>query len=289
LKRKLRQAAGRPGRHKDILGWEGIQRVAEVDQSPIGRTPRSVPASYVGFLDDIRRLFSMLPEARARGYKPGRFSFNVRGGRCERCEGQGRIKVEMSFLPDVYVECEACGGRRFNQETLSVRFKGKSIADFLNMTALEAMPYTEGFPSIHRFLQIMRDTGLGYLTLGQPSHTLSGGEAQRVKLAEELGRPGAGRTLYILDEPTTGLHMADIANLVRVFRMLVARGHTIVVIEHNMDVISQADCIIDLGPGGGNEGGRIVAWGPPQSIINNPRTMKSSKTAEYLKKYLEKA
>jgi excinuclease ABC subunit A len=282
LKRKLGQNAGRPGKHKDITGWEKIGRIAEVDQSPIGRTPRSVPASYVGFLDDIRRIFSMLPESRVRGWAPGRFSFNVRGGRCERCAGQGRIKVEMSFLPDVYVECEECGGSRFNQETLAVRFKGKSIADILSMTASEALPCFEGFSQISRFLEIMIESGLGYLALGQASHTLSGGEAQRVKLATELGRAGRGHTLYVLDEPTTGLHMADIANLMRVFDSLVANGHTLVVIEHNLEVISQADHIIDLGPGGGDEGGRITASGPPEALAGKPG---KSLTARYVKKY----
>ncbi len=269
---------------KDIKGWEALDRVLEVDHSPIGRTPRSVPASYVGFLSDIRRLFALIPEARARGYTASRFSFNVKGGRCEPCKGHGSLKVAMSFLPDVYIHCEVCDGQRFNQETLAVTYKGKNISEVLQLTFDEAASFFAAVPSIRRPVQFVCDIGLGYLQLGQPSTTLSGGEAQRIKLAKELARPSKGRTLYVLDEPTTGLHPADVERLLSVLQALVDEGNTVTVIEHNMEIIGEADYIIDLGPEGGDEGGRVVVEGSPVRLLANP---KGSHTARYLKKYLE--
>jgi excinuclease ABC subunit A len=269
---------------KDILGWKALERVLEVDHSPIGRTPRSVPASYVGFLDDIRRLFAMTPEARARGYKPGRFSFNVAAGRCDTCKGQGSLKVAMSFLPDVYIHCEVCQGKRFNQETLSVTYKGKNISEILEFTFEEAAEFFTSVPPIRRAVQVVCDTGLGYLRLGQPSPTLSGGEAQRIKLAQELAKRSSGRSLYILDEPTTGLHFYDVQRLIQVLQALVDEGNTVAVIEHNMEIIKEADYIIDLGPEGGDEGGRVVATGSPIEILTQPN---GSHTARYLKKYVD--
>jgi excinuclease ABC subunit A len=269
---------------KDIQGWKTLERVLEVDHSPIGRTPRSVPASYVGFLDDIRKIFAMTPEARARGYKPGRFSFNVAGGRCETCKGQGSLKVVMSFLPDVYVHCEVCQGKRFNQETLSVTYKGKNISEILELTFEEAAAFFTAVPPIHRAVQVVCDTGLGYLRLGQPSPTLSGGEAQRIKLAQELAKRSSGRSLYILDEPTTGLHFYDVQRLIQVLQALVDGGNTVAVIEHNMEIIKEADYIIDLGPEGGDKGGRVVATGSPVEILAHPN---GSHTARYLRKYVD--
>ena len=269
---------------KDILGWKTLERVLEVDHSPIGRTPRSVPASYVGFLDDIRKIFAMTPEARARGYKPGRFSFNVAGGRCETCGGQGSLKVAMSFLPDVYVHCEVCQGKRFNQETQSVRYKGKNISEILEFTFEEAAEFFTAVPPIRRAVQVVCDTGLGYLRLGQPSPTLSGGEAQRIKLAQELAKKSSGRSLYILDEPTTGLHFYDVQRLIQVLQALVDGGNTVAVIEHNMEIIKEADYIIDLGPEGGDKGGRVVATGSPVEILAHPN---GSHTARYLRKYVD--
>ena len=268
---------------KDIQGWKALERVLEVDHSPIGRTPRSVPASYVGFLDDIRRLFAMIPEARARGYKPGRFSFNVAAGRCEACKGQGSLKVAMSFLPDVYIHCEVCQGKRFNQETLGVTYKGKNISEILEFTFEEAAEFFTAVPPIRRAAQVVCDTGLGYLRLGQPSPTLSGGEAQRIKLAQELAKRSSGRTLYILDEPTTGLHISDVQRLIQVLQALVEEGNTVAVIEHNMEIIKEADYIIDLGPEGGDKGGRVVAAGSPVELLAHPN---GSYTARYLKKYV---
>jgi excinuclease ABC subunit A len=283
LRNRLSDRRDPAGGCREISGWKTVGRVLEVDHSPIGRTPRSVPTSYIGFLDDIRRLFAMTPAARARGYRPGRFSFNVSGGRCEACQGQGRPKVEMSFLPDVYVPCEVCDGRRFNPETLEVLYKGKTIADVLAMTFAEAVVFFGAVPLIRRAVQFVCDVGLGYLTLGQPSPTLSGGEAQRIKLAEQLAKPSSGHTVYILDEPTTGLHLADVRRLIDVLQALVEAGHTVAVIEHNLEIIAEADYIIDLGSEGGSAGGRLVASGSPRELLKFART---SHTARCLKEYL---
>ncbi len=254
----------------------------DINQSPIGRTPRSNPATYTGVFNDIRDLFAQTPEAKMRGYKPGRFSFNVKGGRCEACQGDGIIKIEMHFLPDVYVPCEVCKGLRYNRETLEVRYKGKNIADVLDMTVDQAVEFFRHIPKIHRKLMTLQDVGLGYIRLGQPATTLSGGEAQRVKLATELSRRSNGKTFYILDEPTTGLHTADIDKLLKVLHRLVEAGDTVVVIEHNLDVIKTADYIIDLGPEGGDKGGQVIATGTPEEIAAVP----GSYTGQYLKKVL---
>jgi excinuclease ABC subunit A len=256
-----------PGKHRRMTGWEEIDKVINIDQSPIGRTPRSNPATYIGVFDHIRTLFSQVPEARVRGYKPGRFSFNVRGGRCETCAGEGQIKIEMHFLPDVYVTCEQCKGKRYNRETLEVKYKGRSISDVLEMSIDEALEFFRNIPNIARHLQTISDVGLGYMRMGQPAPTLSGGEAQRVKLASELSKRATGRTFYILDEPTTGLHFEDIRKLLSVLERLVAAGNTVLVIEHNLDVIKTADWIIDLGPEGGDAGGGVVATGAPEDIV----------------------
>ena len=261
-----------------------IDKVINVDQSPIGRTPRSNPATYTGVFTYIRELFAQLPEARVRGYLPGRFSFNVKGGRCEACEGDGIIKIEMHFLPDVYVPCEVCKGKRYNKEALEVKYKGYSIADVLDMSVEEATTVFENIPRIQRKLRTLCDVGLGYIRLGQPATQLSGGEAQRVKLTEELSRRDTGRTFYILDEPTTGLHFADIERLLNVLHRLVDAGNTVVVIEHNLDVLKTADHIIDLGPEGGDGGGRVLAAGTPEEIVRNPR----SYTGQYLKQVLDR-
>jgi excinuclease ABC subunit A len=263
---KLHRSRVKAGAHKRIDGLEQLDKIIAVDQSPIGRTPRSNPATYIGLFDQIRELFSKTQEARARGYKPGRFSFNVKGGRCEVCRGDGQIKIEMHFLPDVYVPCEQCHGKRYNKETLEVRFKGKTIADVLEMPIEEAREFFRHIPKISRRVETLNDVGLGYMRLGQPATTLSGGEAQRVKLAAELSKVATGRTIYILDEPTTGLHFADIEKLLEVLQRLVDAGNSIVVIEHNLDVIKVSDRIIDLGPEGGDEGGRILATGTPEQI-----------------------
>lgn len=282
---RLYRAKGKPGRHKVIHGLENIDKIINIDQSPIGRTPRSNPATYTGVFDSIRQLFSGTTEAQVRGYKAGRFSFNVRGGRCEACRGDGIIKIEMHFLPDVYVPCEVCKGARYNRETLEVKYKGKTIADILNMTISEAVAFFKNVPRIARRLQVIDDVGLGYIKLGQPATTLSGGEAQRVKLATELSRRSTGKTLYILDEPTTGLHTADIARLLEILQRLTDGGDTVIVIEHNLDVIKTADYIIDLGPEGGDQGGTIVAAGTPEEIVKCRR----SYTGKYLKPVLKKA
>ncbi|MBK5111078.1 MAG: ATP-binding cassette domain-containing protein, partial [Thermoleophilia bacterium] len=263
---RLHQGKLRPGPHDGIDGIEQIDKIISIDQSPIGRTPRSNPATYTGVFDHIRQLFAATQESRARGYKPGRFSFNVKGGRCEVCKGDGQIKIEMHFLPDVYVPCEQCHGHRYNRETLEVRFKGKSIADVLEMSIEEAYPFFESIPKIARRLKTLNDVGLGYVRLGQPATTLSGGEAQRIKLASELSKVATGSTLYILDEPTTGLHFGDVRRLLEVLGRLVDAGNTVIVIEHNLDVIKSADWVIDLGPEGGDGGGLVVATGTPEEI-----------------------
>jgi excinuclease ABC subunit A len=282
LAQSLYRAKHRPGAHDRVEGMANIDKVIDVDQSPIGRTPRSNPATYVGMFTDIRDLYAKLPEAKIRGYKPGRFSFNVSGGRCEACAGDGMIKIEMHFLPDIYVPCEVCKGRRYNREALEVKFRGKSIADVLEMTVDEAAVLFEHQPRILRRLRTLQDVGLGYIRLGQPATQLSGGEAQRVKLSTELSRRDTGSTLYILDEPTTGLHFADVEKLLAVLHRLVDAGNTVIVIEHNLDVLKTADHIIDLGPGGGDGGGEIVASGTPEEVAANPR----SATGEYLARML---
>ncbi len=268
LARVLYRAADEPGPHDQIDGINLIDKVIEIDQSPIGRTPRSNPATYTGLFTFIRELFAMVPEAKARGYKPGRFSFNVKGGRCEACQGDGVIAIEMHFLPDVYVTCEQCKSRRYNRETLEIKYRGKSIADLLDQTVDQALPLLENFPPIANKLRTLQSVGLGYIELGQSATTLSGGEAQRVKLSRELSKRGTGRTLYILDEPTTGLHFEDVRKLLDVLNRLVDQGNTVVVIEHNLDVVKSADWIIDLGPEGGEGGGRVVAQGPPEQVAH---------------------
>lgn len=285
LAAKLNQAKARPGKHKEIAGIEELDKVIEISQSPIGRTPRSNPATYTGVFTDIRQLFAQTAEAKARGYDSGRFSFNVKGGRCEACEGDGILQIEMHFLPDIYVPCEVCKGKRYNRETLEVKYKDKNISDVLEMTAEEAAVFFENIPKIARKIQTLCDVGLGYVKLGQPATTLSGGEAQRVKLATELSKRATGRTIYILDEPTTGLHAADVHKLIEVLQTLVDSGNTVVVIEHNLDVIKTADYIIDLGPEGGDRGGQIVATGTPEQVAQ----CEGSYTGKYLKKVLEKA
>ncbi len=285
LAAKLNQAKARPGKHKKIVGIEELDKVIEISQSPIGRTPRSNPATYTGVFTDIRQLFAQTAEAKARGYDSGRFSFNVKGGRCEACEGDGILQIEMHFLPDIYVPCEVCKGKRYNRETLEVKYKDKNISDVLEMTAEEAAVFFENIPKIARKIQTLCDVGLGYVKLGQPATTLSGGEAQRVKLATELSKRATGRTIYILDEPTTGLHAADVHKLIEVLQTLVDSGNTVVVIEHNLDVIKTADYIIDLGPEGGDRGGQIVATGTPEQVAQ----CEGSYTGKYLKKVLEKA
>ena len=282
LARDLNRARVIPGKHSDILGIQQLDKVINIDQSPIGRTPRSNPATYTGVFDQIRDLFAATADAKAKGYKKGRFSFNVKGGRCEACSGDGIIKIEMHFLPDVYVPCEVCKGKRYNRETLEVKYKGKSIYDVLNMTVEEALTFFENIPSIHRKIETLYDVGLSYIRLGQPSTTLSGGEAQRIKLAAELSKRSTGRTIYILDEPTTGLHFADVHKLVEILKRLSEGGNTVVVIEHNLDVIKTADYIIDIGPEGGDRGGTVVACGTPEQVAKNP----SSYTGQYVAKYL---
>jgi excinuclease ABC subunit A len=283
LQQKVNRSRVVPGKHRRLVGWEHVDKVVHVDQSPIGRTPRSNPATYTGVFDHVRRLFSQTPEARMRGYQPGRFSFNVRGGRCEACAGDGQIKIEMHFLPDVYVTCEQCKGTRYNRETLAVRYKGRSIADVLAMSVEEALEFFRNIPVIARHLQTLSDVGLGYIKMGQPAPTLSGGEAQRVKLASELSRRATGRTFYILDEPTTGLHFDDVRKLLSVLDRLVDAGNTVVVIEHNLDVVKTADWIIDLGPEGGDAGGELVAAGSPEEVAADP----GSHTGRFLAEVLD--
>ena len=282
LNRLVNRSKTPVGNHREIIGYENIDKIIDIDQSPIGRTPRSNPATYTGVFDIIRELFSTTPEAKMRGYKPGRFSFNVKGGRCEACAGDGIIRIEMQFLSDVYVPCEVCKGKRYNRETLEVKYKGKSIDDVLNMTVEEALKFFENLPRIKNKLETLNDVGLGYIRLGQPSTQLSGGEAQRIKLAFELSKRSTGKTLYILDEPTTGLHIDDVSKLVEILQRLVEAGNTVVVIEHNLDLIKCADHIIDLGPEGGDKGGTIVATATPEQIseVNN------SYTGKYLKNML---
>ena len=272
-----------PGKHKGIEGLENIDKVIEIDQSPIGRTPRSNPATYTGVFSDIRAIFASTPDAKARGYTDGRFSFNVKGGRCEACHGDGTLKIEMHFLPDVYVKCDVCKGKRYNRETLEIRYKGKTISDVLEMTVDEGCEFFEAYPSLKRKLGVMRDVGLGYVKIGQSSTTLSGGEAQRVKLATELSKRSTGKTLYILDEPTTGLHTDDVNRLIAILNRLVDAGNTVVVIEHNLDLIKTADYIIDMGPEGGDGGGTVVVQGTPEQVAKCP----SSYTGHYLKDYLK--
>ena len=285
LAAKLHGARLHAAEHDEIIGLENVDKVINIDQSPIGRTPRSNPATYTGVFDFIRELFSNSNEAKMRGYKPGRFSFNVKGGRCEACRGDGMNKIEMHFLPDVYVPCEVCSGSRYNRETLEVHYKGKNIAQVLDMTVSDACEFFKNLPRIHRKLEVLEDVGLGYIRLGQAATTLSGGEAQRVKLATELSRRSTGKTIYILDEPTTGLHTADVHKLLEVLQRLVEAGDTVVVIEHNLDVIKTADYIIDLGPEGGDKGGTLVATGTPEEVAKS----KKSYTAVYIKQVLDAA
>ena len=284
LARDLNRARTIPGRHKGIEGLEQLDKVINIHQSPIGRTPRSNPATYTGVFDLIRDLFAATPDAKARGYKKGRFSFNVKGGRCEACSGDGIIKIEMHFLPDVYVPCEVCKGRRYNRETLEVKYKGKNIYDVLDMTVEEAMHFFENVPSIRRKMETLYDVGLSYIRLGQPSTTLSGGEAQRIKLATELSKRSTGKTIYILDEPTTGLHFADVHKLTEILHRLTEDGNTVIVIEHNLDVIKTADYIIDIGPEGGDKGGTVIAEGTPEEVAESP----VSYTGKYIKPMLER-
>jgi len=282
LSARLMRAQTVPGHHDDIEGIKNLDKAIVIDQSPIGRTPRSNPATYTGVFTPMRELFAQTPEAKLRGYSPGRFSFNVKGGRCENCAGDGVIKIEMHFLPDVYVSCEVCHGKRYNREALEIHYKGKTISDVLEMTTEQALEFFVNIPVIARKLQTLVDVGLGYITLGQPATTLSGGEAQRVKLATELSRRPTGRTLYILDEPTTGLHMADVDKLLHVLHALVDTGNSMIVIEHNLDVIKSADHIIDMGPEGGDAGGQVIAEGTPEQVAKN----KNSYTGQFLNRKL---
>jgi excinuclease ABC subunit A len=282
LMQKIYRSKLLPGRHKKMLGWEQIDKVIDIDQSPIGRTPRSNPATYTGVFDHVRKLFAQVPEARIRGFQPGRFSFNVRGGRCENCAGDGQIKIEMHFLPDVYVTCEVCKGKRYNRETLEVKYKGRSISDVLEMSVEEALDFFRNIPQINRHMEVLNDVGLGYIKLGQPAPTLSGGEAQRIKLSSELHKRATGNTMYVLDEPTTGLHFEDIRKLLQVLQRLVAAGNTVLVIEHNLDVIKTADWLIDLGPEGGDAGGMVVAVGTPERVAADPGSYTGRFLAEVL-------
>ncbi|MBQ3579279.1 MAG: ATP-binding cassette domain-containing protein, partial [Firmicutes bacterium] len=285
LAQNFYKAKARPGLHDKVEGVENIDKIIDIDQSPIGRTPRSNPATYTGVFTPIRQLFAETPDAKMRGFDAGRFSFNVKGGRCEACSGDGIIKIEMNFLPDVYVPCEVCHGRRYNRETLEVKYKGKNIYDVLDMSVDEALDFFANIPSINRYMKTLHEVGLGYIKLGQPSTQLSGGEAQRIKLATELSKKSTGRTLYILDEPTTGLHFADVDKLIDVLQKLVDAGNSVIVIEHNLDVIKCADHIIDLGPDGGARGGTVIAQGTPEEVAETP----GSYTGQYLKEIFEKS
>ena len=284
INKELNGARNTTGKYDKLIGLENIDKIIEIDQSPIGRTPRSNPATYTGLFTNIRDWFAGLPESKARGYNAGRFSFNVAGGRCEACKGDGVTKIEMHFLPDVYVECDVCKGKRFNRETLEIKYKGKSIADVLDMTVDEAYAFFENIPSIKNRLELLRKVGLGYIHLGQQATTLSGGEAQRIKLSKELSKRATGKTLYILDEPTTGLHFEDINKLLKVLQTLVDQGNSIIVIEHNLDVIKTADYIVDIGPEGGDGGGQIIAQGTPEEVAKS----EISYTAKYLRDKLVK-
>ena len=283
IAKELNGSNEKPGKCKAVKGLNNIDKIINIDQSPIGRTPRSNPATYTGVFDLIRDIFAETEEAKMRGYQKGRFSFNVAGGRCESCNGDGVHKIEMHFLPDIYVPCEVCKGKRYNRETLEVKYKGKTIADVLDMTVEEAVEFFNHIPRIKQKIQTLNDVGLGYIKLGQPSTTLSGGEAQRIKLATELSKKATGKTLYILDEPTTGLHIADVHRLIDILQRLVDTGNSIIVIEHNLDLIKTADHIIDLGPEGGDKGGEVIAIGTPEQIVNNEK----SYTGQFLKKYLQ--
>ena len=283
LSNKIMRTSYPVGAYKSIEGFEAIDKVINIDQSPIGRTPRSNPATYVGVFDAIRDLYASLPEAKANGYSKGRFSFNVKGGRCENCQGSGTITIEMNFLPDVFITCDVCGGKRFNRETLEVLYKGKSINDVLNMTIEEAADFFVSIPHVSRKLETLKSVGLGYIQLGQSALTLSGGEAQRVKLATELARVSTGKTLYIMDEPTTGLHFADVKMLMEVIQRLVNQGNSVLMIEHNLDVMCQADYVIDLGPEGGFRGGNVIARGTPEEVAK----VKESYTGKFIKEMLE--
>jgi excinuclease ABC subunit A len=283
LAQVFHRAQDKPGAHDRLEGLQHLDKVINIDQSPIGRTPRSNPATYTGVFTFIRALFARTQDARARGYAPGRFSFNVKGGRCEACQGDGLVKIEMHFLPDVYVTCEVCKGKRYNRETLEIRYKGQNVSEVLEMTVREALAFFDAVPPIKQKLQTLHDVGLDYIRLGQAATTLSGGEAQRVKLSAELSRRATGRTLYILDEPTTGLHFADIQRLLDVLNQLVEQGNTVVVIEHNLDVVKTADYLVDLGPEGGAEGGRVVATGPPEAVAREAET---SYTGRFLQRVL---
>jgi excinuclease ABC subunit A len=283
IAQKLYHSKDEPGKFSRIKGLEHLDKIIDIDQSPIGRTPRSNPATYIDMFTMVRQLFSQLPDSKLRGYDPGRFSFNVKGGRCEACEGDGLIKIEMQFLAPVYVTCEVCKGRRYNNETLDIRYKGKNIAEVLDMSVTEACEFFKNIPKIKDKLNTLYDVGLGYIKLGQPATTLSGGEAQRIKLSKELSRRSTGRTLYILDEPTTGLHFADVEKLLVILHRLVDTGNTVLIIEHNLDVIKTADWIVDLGPDGGDLGGELVEYGPPEKIVRNKKSYTGSYLLEYLK------
>jgi len=283
LAHELNRARTQPGDYDRIEGTENLDKIINIDQSPIGRTPRSNPGTYTGIFDEVRKLFAELPESKMRGYKAGRFSFNVHGGRCEACQGQGELRIEMQFLPDVYVPCDVCHGSRFNRETLQVKFKGLSVADVLDTTVETGLEFFAAFPSIVNKLQTLYDVGLGYIRIGQPAPTLSGGEAQRVKLSKELSRRATGKTLYVLDEPSVGLHAADVHKLIEVLQRLVDAGNTVIIIEHNLDIIKVADYLIDLGPEGGDRGGELIAWGTPEEVAK----AQGSYTGQFVKTYIE--